>query len=79
VLPVEAGARRAAQAAKAALAAGAGGGSDHLALVRAFNSWAAARAAGGGGDRRSLLSHRPGPAPHTDLVLHLTTTYMSFP
>jgi len=58
VLPVEAGARRAAQAAKAALAAGAGGGSDHLALVRAFNGWAAARAGGGpGGERAYAAAH----------------------
>lgn len=55
VLPVEAGARRAAAAARGALAAGAGGGSDHLALVRAFNGWSAAR--GGGGERRYAAQH----------------------
>ena len=46
MLPVEEGARRAAAAAKGALAAGAGGASDHLALVRAYNGWNAARALG---------------------------------
>ncbi|KAK9845024.1 hypothetical protein WJX74_009802 [Apatococcus lobatus] len=46
VLPVEAGARAAAQAAKARLHADAGGGSDHLALVEAFRRWGEARACG---------------------------------
>ena len=41
--PTEAGARRAANAAKARFAAAAGGGSDHLALAAAFNGWAAAK------------------------------------
>jgi len=46
VLPVEAGARQAAIRAKQGLAQGAGGASDHLALVKAFNGWSAARRAG---------------------------------
>ena len=46
VLPVEAGARQAAIRAKQGLAEGAGGASDHLALVKAFNEWSAARRAG---------------------------------
>lgn len=46
VLPVEAGARQAALRAKQGLAQGAGGASDHLALVKAFNGWSAARRAG---------------------------------
>ena len=46
MLPVEAGARAAAQAAKARLHAEAGGGSDHLALVEAFQRWCEARARG---------------------------------
>ena len=46
VLPVEAGARQAAIRSKQALAQGAGGASDHLALVKAFNGWSAARRAG---------------------------------
>lgn len=46
VLPIEANARRAATAAKQALSDGAGGCSDHLALVRAFNAWTAERARG---------------------------------
>lgn len=46
MLPIEANARRAAAAAKAALSDGAGGCSDHLALVRAYNSWAAEKARG---------------------------------
>ncbi|KAK9835371.1 hypothetical protein WJX81_005267 [Elliptochloris bilobata] len=57
VLPLAAGARQAAQAARAALAAGAGCGSDHLALVCAFNGWAAARAGGRGGERRYAAQH----------------------
>jgi len=43
---VEAGARQAAIRAKQGLAQGAGGASDHLALVKAFNGWSAARRAG---------------------------------
>lgn len=46
VLPVEAGARQAAICSKQALAQGAGGASDHLALVKAFNGWSAARRGG---------------------------------
>ena len=46
MLPVEAGARQAAIRAKQGLAQGAGGSSDHLALVKAFNGWSAARRAG---------------------------------
>ena len=46
MLPVEAGARQAAIRAKQGLAQGAGGASDHLALVKAFNGWSAARRAG---------------------------------
>ncbi|BDA50474.1 3'-5' RNA helicase YTHDC2 [Coccomyxa sp. Obi] len=46
VLPIEANARRAATAAKQALSDGAGGCSDHLALVRAYNAWTAERARG---------------------------------
>ena len=46
MLPIEANARRAATAAKQALSDGAGGCSDHLALVRAFNAWKAERARG---------------------------------
>lgn len=46
MLPVEPGARQAAIARKQALAEGAGGASDHLALVKAFNGWSAARRAG---------------------------------
>ncbi|CAL5229490.1 g12825 [Coccomyxa viridis] len=47
VLPIEAGARRAATLAKRDLAQGAGGCSDHLALVRAYNGWQAAKRTGG--------------------------------
>ena len=57
VLPVEATARRAATASKARLAEGAGGASDHLALVTAFNGWVAARQAGGGRDRAFCAEH----------------------
>ncbi|KAL3133848.1 hypothetical protein ABBQ32_008317 [Trebouxia sp. C0010 RCD-2024] len=46
VLPVEAGARQAAIRSKQGLAQGAGGASDHLALVKAFNGWSAARRGG---------------------------------
>ncbi|KAK9814740.1 hypothetical protein WJX72_010718 [[Myrmecia] bisecta] len=46
VLPVDSGARRAATAIKAQMAADAGGCSDHLALVKAYNCWAAARLTG---------------------------------
>lgn len=46
MLPVEAGARQAAIRAKQGLAQGAGGASDHLALVKAFNGWSAARRSG---------------------------------
>ena len=46
VLPIEAHARRAATLAKQALAQGAGGCSDHLALARAYNGWAAAKRSG---------------------------------
>ena len=47
VLPIEAGARRTATLAKRDLAQGAGGCSDHLALVRAYNGWTAAKRSGG--------------------------------
>jgi len=47
VLPIEANARRAATMAKQNLAQGAGGCSDHLALVRAYNGWAAAKRTSG--------------------------------
>ncbi len=57
MLPVEAAARRAATASKARLAEGAGGASDHLALVTAFNGWVAARQAGGGRDRAFCAEH----------------------
>lgn len=46
VLPIEAGARRTATLAKRDLAQGAGGCSDHLALVRAYNGWNAAKRSG---------------------------------
>ena len=46
VLPVEAGARQAAIARKHNLAESAGGASDHLALVKAFNAWSAAKRVG---------------------------------
>lgn len=46
MLPVEAGARQAAIRSKQGLAQGAGGASDHLALVKAFNGWSAARRGG---------------------------------
>ena len=46
MLPIEAQARRAATLAKQALAQGAGGCSDHLALARAYNGWAAAKRSG---------------------------------
>ena len=46
VLPVESGARQAAIARKHNLAESAGGASDHLALVKAFNGWSAAKRAG---------------------------------
>ena len=46
MLPIEAGARRAATLAKQGLAQAAGGCSDHLALVRAYNGWAAAKRTG---------------------------------
>ena len=46
VLPIEATARRAATLAKQNLAHGAGGCSDHLALARAYNGWAAAKRTG---------------------------------
>ena len=57
MLPVEAAARRAASASKARLAEGAGGASDHLALVTAFNGWVAARQAGGRRDRVFCAEH----------------------
>lgn len=47
MLPIEAGARRTATLAKRDLAQGAGGCSDHLALVRAYNGWTAAKRNGG--------------------------------
>jgi len=47
VLPIEANARRAATMAKQDLAQGAGGCSDHLALVRAYNGWAVSKRTGG--------------------------------
>ena len=53
MLPVEAGARQAAIRSKQALAQGAGGASDHLALVKAFNGWSAARR---GGQERGYCS-----------------------
>ena len=43
MLPVEAGARKAAIECKKRLAAGAGGASDHLALVKAYNGWTDAK------------------------------------
>ncbi len=46
VLPIEATARRAASAAKQTLSDGAGGCSDHLALVRAYNTWSAEKGRG---------------------------------
>lgn len=46
VLPIDPNARRAATAAKQALSDGAGGCSDHLALVRAYNTWSAEKARG---------------------------------
>eukprot|EP00884_Botryococcus_braunii_P000922 jgi/Botrbrau1/10830/Bobra.0025s0009.1 len=46
VLPIEATARRAADAAKQQLAANGGGASDHMALVGAFNGWASAKSVG---------------------------------
>lgn len=46
VLPIEASARRAAEAAKQQLAREGGGNSDHMALVVAFDRWSAARASG---------------------------------
>ena len=46
MLPIEAHARRAATLAKQALAQGAGGCSDHLALARAYNGWAVAKRSG---------------------------------
>ena len=46
MLPIEANARRIATLAKRDLAQGAGGCSDHLALVRAYNGWAAAKRTG---------------------------------
>eukprot|EP00873_Tetraselmis_striata_P025125 jgi/Tetstr1/445389/TSEL_033175.t1 len=51
VLPVEAGARRESQRVKFALSRESGGGSDHLALVSAFNGWMAAKAQGGSAER----------------------------
>ena len=50
---MEAGARQAAIRSKQALAQGAGGASDHLALVKAFNGWSAARR---GGQERGYCS-----------------------
>ena len=47
MLPIEANARRAATMAKHNLAQGAGGCSDHLALVRAYNGWAVSKRTGG--------------------------------
>jgi hypothetical protein len=44
VLPVEPGARREATRVKFTLSREGGGGSDHLALVSAFNGWMAAKA-----------------------------------
>ena len=52
VLPIDPGARKAATAARAGLAARAGGASDHLALAAAYDMWASARSAGGGRDRQ---------------------------
>ena len=43
VLPTEASARKAAALLRARLAREAGGSSDHLATVRAFNGWKAAK------------------------------------
>ncbi len=43
VLPVEAEARRSATIAKRRLSGDAGGASDHLALIAAFNGWRAAK------------------------------------
>lgn len=55
MLPVESGARQAAIARKHNLAESAGGASDHLALVKAFNGWSAAKRAGQ--DRGYCNSH----------------------
>ena len=48
MLPTEASARRAAVLVRARLSREAGGSSDHLATVRAFNGWKAARGVSGG-------------------------------
>jgi hypothetical protein len=46
VLPTEASARRAAALVRSRLSREAGGASDHLATVKAFNGWKAAKAVG---------------------------------
>ncbi|GAB4819950.1 hypothetical protein N2152v2_006996 [Parachlorella kessleri] len=60
VLPTEASARRAAALVRARLSREAGGSSDHLATVRAFNGWKAAR--GQGRERAYASSHYLSPA-----------------
>ena len=57
VLPMDAGQKRAADAAKAHLSRQRGGESDHLALVAAFEGWEAAKRGGGGGVHRFCTQH----------------------